>query len=64
MPTQEFKRFKREHMPVCEVGTMPTRTCDYCATDAAWFHFGDKRNVDRDCYACDSHVGLLNPHFG
>ena len=37
--------------------------CDYCAADAVWYHWAD-RCVNRDCYACDAHVSLLNPFYG
>ena len=37
--------------------------CDYCTADAVWFHWAD-RYVNRDCYACDVHVSMLNPFYG
>jgi hypothetical protein len=38
--------------------------CDYCAADATWYHWADSGYpgaVNRDAFACNSHVGYLNP---
>ncbi len=63
--------FKQEHMPVTQLAepgryhmTGEHAGCDYCATDAIWFHFADPRNVNRDAFACNDHVGLLNRYYG
>ena len=56
------REFKQEHMPL--VGLVsPHHECDYCSADAAWFHWADKRNVNRDAYACDTHVCVLNRYY-
>lgn len=61
---QNLALVKPEHMPIVEVfGSHTGKKCDYCPADAAWYHWAD-HIVDRDAYACQSHVGLLNPYFG
>ena len=55
--------FKQEHMPLVGMGTMPRRECDYCSADATWLHWADKRSVNRDAYACDTHVRFLNRYY-
>ena len=40
--------------------------CDYCDADAAWYHWTSnvtKQSVNRECYACVEHVGLLNRYY-
>jgi hypothetical protein len=59
----------QEHMPVVMLGTPGQNhggvhvECDYCDADATSFHWASnvtEHSVDRDCYACDEHAGLLN----
>lgn len=61
---------KKERMAL--IGMTPGRDpfrderveCDYCRADATWRHWASKFNLpDRDAYACDTHVGLLNPYY-
>lgn len=61
--------FKQEHMPIVQLAHQGEHAgrhvhCDYCQSDAQWYHFADPRNVDRDAYACRDHVGLLNRYYG
>ncbi|MGO9154116.1 hypothetical protein [Mycobacterium sp.] len=37
--------------------------CDYCPADAVWHHFASPSNADRDAYACDARVSLLNRNY-
>ena len=60
----------RYHMPLVQL-SQPGKDlvkgidvhCDYCVADAVWYHWAD-HIVARECYACDVHVGLLNPFYG
>ena len=62
----------QEHMPLLQLsqpGKVYSRDddhveCDYCDADATWYHFADRTGVNRDACACDTHVGLLNRHYG
>ncbi len=36
--------------------------CDFCATDAVWFHFADK-HWNHNHFACNEHVQLLNDSY-
>jgi hypothetical protein len=45
--------------------------CDYCTADATWHHWAvaptpgrEGLDVNRDAYACNAHVGLLNRFYG
>jgi hypothetical protein len=59
----------QEHMPLIGYRNHDGKyaECDYCTHDATYFHFavsGYKGAVDRDAYACNAHVYLLNPFEG
>ncbi len=36
--------------------------CDYCEAGATMWHFAN-HEVNRDAYACSSHVRLLDPNY-
>jgi len=73
MTKRELKQ--EPNMPIVQLGQPgqePVRRpgerveCDYCEVDAIWHHFAvacERGGPNRDAFACDSHVRLLNSNY-